>query len=96
MNTLTEKSSRAHMRIKLNVYGHTKDSFGNPRLDRSKVTTVTLYTGENLDGTIESIHDRIKRFLTEITGDKFGNPQPSQNPVYEIKEIMQVSAYPSL
>lgn len=62
-STPSEKASRVHQRLVVSVYG--RDQFD--KVDKAREATVTLYT-RVVDGIIESVHDRLKRFSNEASG----------------------------
>lgn len=84
MDKTSEKSSRIHQKIKLVVYG--RYTFGKLKGQVNKAIehTVTLFTGQH-DGVIESVHDRLARFVTEAT-----NGVQADTPAYKITSIEPV------
>lgn len=58
----SERASRVHQRLVVSVYGRDQ----HDKVDKAREATVTLFT-RVVDGVIESVHDRLKRFSNEAS-----------------------------
>lgn len=74
-----ETETRTHQQINMAIFG--RDHAG--KVDKSDIHTATIFTGLNRDGFIESVHDRVARFLEECTGGY----NPAETPAYQITGV---------
>lgn len=72
---------RTHHKITLGVFGRTPAG----KVDKSVVHKVTLFTARK-QGVIESVHDRVSRFIEEATGSKGA----AEAPAYQIMGVNPV------
>lgn len=80
MNEKT-KETRTHNQIDLAIFGRTHEG----KVDKSIIHTLTLFTGLNAEGLIESVRDRINRFINECSDEG-----AMGGPAYQITNVTPV------